>query len=186
MFATSLFFSSVITLLSVAALRFAPDDPNPTHPSPIQHTERDLRNITNSPFPSSSLTTTNAIEPQCYLPTPSQPVIHPPDCQMALYNILLSPTTMILCHWDRNSNLPLEFTFQTCSIILARTSIDSHDIFQLVLVAHAAALLVQSCVTPRWGYQGGMARIGVRGTFVVFVISSEARDRGIGTVSATA
>ena len=186
MFATSLFFSSIVTLLSVAALALAPDKPNPSHPSPVQHTERDLRNITNSPFPSSSLNTTNAIEPQCFLPAPSQPVIHRLDCQMALYNILLSPSTMILCQWDRNTVLPLEFTFQSCSIILARTSIESHDIFQVVLVAHAAALLVQSCVTPLWGYQGGSARIGIRGDFTVFVVTSQVRDRGTGTVSATA
>lgn len=76
---------------------------------------------------------------------------------------------MLPLRWNRSSNLPAEHSFQTCSIIFALASATSDDVFQPVLVAHAAALLVRSCVTSRTGYQGGMARIGRGEGFVVFV-----------------
>ena len=47
---------------------------------------------------------------------------------------------------------------------------------------------MQSCVTDRWGYQGGTARIGPTRGFVVYVSASEAGTgdgMGLGMASAT-
>ncbi|CAF9924921.1 MAG: hypothetical protein ALECFALPRED_002865 [Alectoria fallacina] len=135
--------------------------------------------------PPSSLNTTNAIHPHCFPPSPGLPVIRPTDCHTAVYDFLVGPDTMLLRHWDRHSNLPVEQAFKTCSIILARVSADSEEIFQPVLVAYAAALLVHSCVTERWGYQGGTTRIGAKEEFVVYVSATEAGD-AVGMESARA
>lgn len=185
------FFSFFIILLSAAALAPASDSRNPSHPFPIQHVKRDLTlpsnlsTITIPPFPPSILNTTNAIEPHCYPADPHSPLIHPSDCHTALYTLLASPNAMILRRWDRSSALPVEHVFQTCSIIIARASAGSDDLFQEVLIAHAAALLVQSCVTAGWGYQGGKAWIGIRGDFVVYLSASDAGD-GMSVENATA
>ncbi|KAF6228425.1 hypothetical protein HO133_008155 [Letharia lupina] len=184
MFFNNLFFSFLLPVLSAAALFPASDNANPDHPSPVQHVERDLSqsptlsNITLST--PSSLNTTNAIDPHCFLPNPRQPHIQPSDCHTALYALVVSPSAMLLEHWDRSSILPVESASGTCSIILARVTDTADGIFQPILVAHAAALLVRSCVTARWGYQGGTARIGQRQDFVVYLSASwAAGDMGI-------
>lgn len=65
---------------------------------------------------------------------------------------------------------------------MTRVSADADDYFQEVLIAHAAALLVRSCVTPRFGFQGGKTRIGLEGEFVVYV-SPSAAENGAGAAS---
>ncbi|CAD6588887.1 MAG: hypothetical protein ASARMPREDX12_003525 [Alectoria sarmentosa] len=185
MFPTSLVFSFLTILLSAAALTPASDDPNS-----IQHVNRDLTlllppNLSNITHPPSPLNTTNAIHPRCFAPSPALPVIRPTDCHTAVYGLLVAPNTMLLRRWDRHTTLPVEQTFKTCSVILARASAGSEDVFQPALVAYAAALLVHSCVTQKWGYVGGTTRIGVREEFVVHVSASEAGD-AVAMESATA
>ena len=180
---TNLIFSFFLIIQSAAALAPAPDDPHRDHPSSLQHNaERDLllpehlNNATSRPPTPSPLNTTNAIRLICYRADPHSPIILPENCHTALYTLLVAPNALIPQHWDYRSNLPFESAYLSCSIIMGRASARSDDIFPVVLFAHAAALVMQSCVTARHGFQGGMTRIGAGGGFAVYVSASGAAN----------
>ena len=189
MFPTQIILSFSFVVLSAVALGPASNNPAPDHPPPVhRNAEPDLhlRNIDNTTNPLLTpppLTTTNAIQPICFTPQSHSPRIQPDDCHTALYNLLVLPDALNYQRWDRTTNLPSARTFQTCSIVVNREGPRSDDTFQPVLIAHAAALVVQGCVTARYSFQGGYTTIGAQEGFVVDVSAS---GTGVDGTSATA
>ena len=193
-FQAALFFSYFIAgLSSAAAAALGPVSPRPDPvyaPTAHQDTERDLltllhnNNTTNPPLTSSStLNTTNAIEPTCF-DDPRAPIIVPVDCYTTLFNLLLDPNVLTLQRYDRTSDLPAEMAYHTCSIMLTRDSARSDATFQPALIAHAAALVVKRC-TVAARFRGGWARIGGEPGFLVYV-GSGGNGNGVVGASATA
>lgn len=73
-------------------------------------------------------------------------------------------------HWNAQSVLPMKFVWGTCHIFFTRIWLGAEDEFQAVLVPHAAARVVESCLTVGREFRGGWARLpGGDGDFVVFV-----------------
>ena len=183
MFPPNLFFSILILFLTTAALDQAPANPNTNDPSPAHHAvERDLllaqnpQNVTDPPLTTttspSTLNATNDIQFTCFAPEPHSPYIIPTDCHTALYKLLAAPDALELKRYDRTSELPIETNWQSCSVILTRSSARSDDVFQPVLIAHAAAVVTKNCVIQQFGFQGGYARIGTGVGFLVYVSAS--------------
>ena len=181
MFPPNLFFSLLTVLLSAAALDPASENPNTEIPSsPAHHAaERDLiltqtpPNATDPPLTTPPpLNATNDISYTCFTPDPHSPHIIPTDCHTAIYQLLAAPDVLELKRYDRTSELPVENNYRSCSIILTRSSARSDDVFQPVLIAHAAALVTKNCVTQLFGFQGGYARIGAGVGFLVYVSAS--------------
>lgn len=190
MFPTQILLSFSFVVLSAAALGPASDNPAPDHPPPVRrNAEPDhlhLQNIDNTTHPLFTpppLTTTNALQPICFNPQSHSPRIQPDDCHTALYNLLVLPDALNFRRWDRTTVLPTARIVRTCSIVVNREGPRSDDTFQPVLIAHAAALVVQACVTARYSFQGGYATIGAHDGFVVDVSAS---GTGVDGTSATA
>ena len=137
---------------------------------------------------------TTAILPSCFAqPTdPSEPRLHAAildDCLEILFDILRSPTALVVNAWDpRYKHFPVWNVFGTCAIGIVPKYPTSRDVFIEILVAHVAAVVIDVCVKNRmYDKVGGIALLGPRKEFEVCVYGRDPSAVGrLGTAMSNA
>ena len=105
----------------------------------------------------------NLVFPQitstCWSPSTLYTPVDPRDCYRALYITLLSNDILTPLKSNPASDLPITISWETCRVSLTRAYEDADETLTLVLVAHAAAKIVERCLVEALWWRGGSARV---------------------------
>ena len=144
----------------------------------------DLLSNNNNTFHTTN--TINAILPTCFSqpPSPSDPQLQPiiiDDCLEVLYDIVRNSVALQPNVWDpRFMTFPVWNVFGTCAVGIVPRYSTSRDIFPELLVAHVAAVVIESCVKSKASEKvGGVAKIGVRNEFEICVYGRDPSAVGV-------
>ncbi|KAI4111333.1 MAG: hypothetical protein LQ345_006813, partial [Seirophora villosa] len=110
-------------------------------------------------------------------PEPRLPRAQLADCYSALQQVLIGDKAMAPMHFShdarRGFHVPFAWGHDTCQIIINNVEDRAEGTFQLVLLAHLAAEIMESCIVETPANLGGDVRVGPGGEFEVVVAGTE-------------
>lgn len=160
---------SLVALSLIASLFPTPAFPA-SPPLQIDCSSSQLQMNLSSPFNASNLVV------QCFHnpAPPASPYLRPiviDDYFEILQKIMVQDDAMLQRRWNLGPSGTGQWKVNQAVLGLCAPWPPSTDIFQTVLVAHAAALIADRCLREDEGYLGGQTWLGLRGTFRIVLLS---------------